>query len=116
MRFMNYTKQLLGGVTVCFLMAACGNNTSAPTAAAPAGGDSSGIKEETISFPADGANLQAFVVYNDSIKGKRPAVIVIPEWWGLNEYPKKRARMLARLGYVAMALDVYGDGKVADNP
>jgi dienelactone hydrolase len=117
MRFMNYTKQLLGGVTVCLLMAACGNNTSNPTAAAaPAGGDSSGIKEETISFPADGANLQAFVVYNDSIKGKRPAVIVIPEWWGLNDYPKMRARMLAKLGYVAMALDIYGDGKVAETP
>jgi dienelactone hydrolase len=113
---MNNTKQLLGGVTVCLLMAACGNNTSNPTAAAPAGGDSSGIKEETISFPADSANLQAFVVYNDSIKGKRPAVIVVPEWWGLNDYPKMRARMLAKLGYVAMALDIYGDGKVAETP
>jgi dienelactone hydrolase len=113
---MKDTKQLLGGVTVCLLMAACGNNTSNPTAAAPAGGDSSGIKEETISFPADSANLQAFVVYNDSIKGKRPAVIVVPEWWGLNDYPKMRARMLAKLGYVAMALDIYGDGKVAETP
>jgi dienelactone hydrolase len=109
-------KQLLGGLIVCMLMAACGNNTSNPTAAAPAGGDSSGIKEETISFPADSANLQAFVVYNDSVKGKRPAVIVIPEWWGLNDYPKMRARMLAKLGYVAMALDIYGDGKVAETP
>ena len=109
-------KQLLGGLIVCMLMAACGNNTSNPTAAAPAGGDSSGIKEETISFPADSANLHAFVVYSDSIKGKRPAVIVIPEWWGLNDYPKMRARMLAKLGYVAMALDIYGDGKVAETP
>lgn len=116
MRFINYTRQLLGGVAACLVMAACGNNTSNPTAAAPAGGDSSGIKEETISFPADSANLQAFVVYNDSIKGKRPAVIVIPEWWGLNDYPKMRARMLAKLGYVAMALDIYGDGKVAETP
>jgi dienelactone hydrolase len=116
MRFMKDKKQLLGGLIVCMLMAACGNNTSNPTAAAPAGGDSSGIKEETISFPADSANLHAFVVYSDSIKGKRPAVIVIPEWWGLNDYPKMRARMLAKLGYVAMALDIYGDGKVAETP
>ena len=113
---MNNTRQMLGGIAACLLMAACGNNTSNPTATAPGGGDSSGIKEETISFPADSANLQAFVVYNDSIKGKRPAVIVIPEWWGLNDYPKMRARMLAKLGYVAMALDVYGDGKVAETP
>jgi dienelactone hydrolase len=116
MRFMIHTKQLLGLVAFCMLMAACGNNSSNPTAAGLAGGDSSGIKEETISFPADSANLQAFVVYNDSIKGKRPAVIVIPEWWGLNDYPKMRARMLAKLGYVAMALDIYGDGKVAGTP
>jgi dienelactone hydrolase len=116
MRFMNNTRQLLGGVAACLLMAACGNNTSSSTATAAAGGDSSGIKEETISFSADSANLQAFVVYNDSVKGKRPAVIVIPEWWGLNDYPKMRARMLAKLGYVAMALDVYGDGKVAETP
>jgi len=116
MRTLNYTKQFLGSLLLSWLFTSCNNNTSNPTAAAPAGGDSSGIKEETISFPADGANLQAFVVYNDSIKGKRPAVIVIPEWWGLNDYPKMRARMLAKLGYVAMALDVYGDGKVAETP
>lgn len=116
MRFIKHTTQLLGGIAACILMAACGNNASNPTAAAPAGGDSSGIKEETISFPADSANLHAFVVYSDSIKGKRPAVIVIPEWWGLNDYPKMRARMLAKLGYVAMALDIYGDGKVAETP
>jgi dienelactone hydrolase len=115
MRKMNYTKQLLGSLLLSWLFTSCNNNASAPTTAA-AGGDSSGIKEETISFPADSANLQAFVVYNDSIKGKRPAVIVIPEWWGLNDYPKMRARMLAKLGYVAMALDVYGDGKVAETP
>jgi dienelactone hydrolase len=115
---MNYTKQMVGSVLLSFLMMACSNNPSTP-AAAPAGGDSTGgnsIKEETISIPADSANLQAFVVYDDSIKGKRPAVIVIPEWWGLNDYPKMRARMLAKLGYVAMALDVYGDGKVAETP
>jgi dienelactone hydrolase len=113
---MNYTKQLLASVLLPFLMTACSNNPNNPSAAAPAGGDSTGIKEETISFSADSANLQAFVVYDDSIKGKRPAVIVIPEWWGLNDYPKMRARMLAKLGYVAMALDIYGDGKVAATP
>ncbi len=90
-------------------------NQPKPPAVA-AGSDSSGIKEETISFPADSASLQAFVVYNDSIKGKRPAVIVLPEWWGMNDYTKMRARMLAKLGYVAMALDIYGDGKVAETP
>jgi dienelactone hydrolase len=95
---------------------ACNDEPKQAVATAAAKTDSSGIKEENISFMADSANLDAFVVYNDSVKGKRPAVIVIPEWWGLNDYPKMRARMLAGLGYVAMALDIYGDGKVADNP
>ena len=111
---MNYPKQILGSLLLTFLFSAC-NNESSKTPV-PAGGDSTGIKEETISFSSDSSSLQAYIVYNDSVKGKRPAVIVIPEWWGLNEYPKKRAVMLAKLGYVAMALDIYGDGKVADNP
>lgn len=115
MIFMNHSKHFLGGLMLACLLSAC-SNEPAKTPAAATGSDSSGIKEETISFPSDGASLQAFVVYNDSVKGKRPAVIVIPEWWGLNDYPKMRARMLARLGYVAMALDVYGDGKVAETP
>src|ERR1700744_3486431 len=113
MSSMNYPKQLLGSLLLAFLFTSCNNNPQATVNTAPTGTDSSGMREETISFPSDGANLQAFVVYNDSVRGKRPAVIVIPEWWGLNDYPKKRARMLAKLGYVAMALDVFGDGKVA---
>lgn len=113
---MNFPKQILGSLLLAFLFTSCNNNPPATVNTTPAGTDSSGTREETISFPSDGANLQAFVVYNDSVKGKRPAVIVIPEWWGLNDYPKKRARMLAKLGYVAMALDLFGDGKVAPNP
>lgn len=112
-------KQLLGGVLTVILLAACHTTPATTTTVAPAASpaaDSSGIREETLSFPADGANLRAFVVYNDSLKGRRPAILVLPEWWGLNDYPKMRARMLAKLGYFAMALDVYGDGKVADNP
>jgi dienelactone hydrolase len=112
---MRYFKIFPGALLLAGVFVACNNPESKPVAAAPAA-DSSAIKEETLSFPADSANLNAFVVYNDSVKGKRPAVIVLPEWWGLNDYPKMRARMLAKLGYVAMALDIYGDGKVADNP
>src|SRR4029079_17160087 len=47
---------------------------------------------------------------------KRPAIIVVPEWWGCTEYTRMRARMLAELGYIAIATDMYGDGKIADNP
>src|SRR5258708_34115866 len=79
------------------LFSAC-NDAPKQESTAPVADSTAAMKEETISFTADSATLHAFVVYNDSVKGKRPAVLVIPEWWGLNDYPKKRARELARLG------------------
>jgi len=74
------------------------------------------LKEENVTFSADGVNMNGFVVYDSSISGKRPGIIVVPEWWGLNDYAKFRARELAKLGYVAMAMDIYGDGKTAESP
>src|ERR1035437_3903649 len=74
------------------------------------------IKEETVSYKSGDVTLKGFVAYDQNIKGKRPVVLVIPEWWGLNDYPKMRARKLAELGYLAMAVDMFGDGKVATNP
>lgn len=103
---------------LCGPMAACNNNGQQATANTAATPDSSSavLKEQTISVNADGDTLICYVAYYDSIKGKRPAVLVIPEWWGLNEYPRMRARMLAQMGYVAMAVDMYGNGRVADSP
>lgn len=60
--------------------------------------------------------FNGYFAYDDSIKGGRPGVIVVHEWWGHNEYARKRARMLAKLGYSAIALDMYGDGKQASHP
>lgn len=115
MNFMNYLKMVTGSLLMSSLFTAC-NETPKQESTAPVADSVAAMKEETITFRSDSATLHAFVVYNDSVKGKRPAVLVIPEWWGLNDYPKKRARDLAKLGYVAMAVDLYGDGKVADNP
>jgi dienelactone hydrolase len=69
-----------------------------------------------IEYTADNVTLKGYLAYDNSLKDKRPAVIVVHEWWGVTDYPKKRAKMLASLGYVALAVDMYGDGKVADNP
>lgn len=74
------------------------------------------LKEETVSYKFDSSNRNNFVVYDENIEGKRPAVLVIHEWWGLNEYAKMRARELAKLGYIAMAVDVYGDDKMGEDP
>ncbi|MFZ5531557.1 MAG: dienelactone hydrolase family protein [Pseudomonadota bacterium] len=59
----------------------------------------------------DGTRLVGYYAYDDAIKGKRPGVVVVHEWWGLNDYARRRARELAELGYAALAVDMYGDGK-----
>lgn len=74
------------------------------------------IKEENVTYSADGVTFKGLVVYDQNVKGKRPGILVVHEWWGLNDYPKMRARKLAELGYIAMAVDMYGDGKIAANP
>ncbi len=69
-----------------------------------------------VSYQAGDTTLKGYVAYDDSFKGKRPAVLVVHEWWGHNEYARKRVRMLAELGYTALAVDMYGDGKQAHHP
>ena len=76
----------------------------------------SNIKEDSVSFTVGGKNYLGFAYYDANIKGKRPGILVIPEWWGLNDYPKSRAKQLAGLGYIAMAVDMYGDGKIGNDP
>jgi dienelactone hydrolase len=74
------------------------------------------LKEDTISLSIDNKNYVGYVAYDGNIQNKRPGIIVVPEWWGLNDYVKDRAKKLAELGYVALAIDMYGDGKVANDP
>ena len=74
------------------------------------------LKEDSIAFNVSGKNYTGLAVYDENIKGKRPGIIVVPEWWGLNDYTKSRAKQLAELGYFAMAIDMYGDGKLAADP
>lgn len=69
-----------------------------------------------VEYEADGVKMKGWLAHDDAIKGKRPGVLVVHEWWGLNDYAKKRASMLAEAGYVALAVDMYGDGRTADNP
>jgi len=71
------------------------------------------IKEDEFTYPADGTTLKGYVAYPENPKGKIPIVLVVPEWWGYTDYPKMRARKLAELGYIAMVVDMYGEGKVA---
>lgn len=74
------------------------------------------IRTEEVTYSGGGVEMKGLLAWDDSIKGKRPGILVVHEWWGHNEYPRKRAKMLAELGYTALALDLYGDGKTADHP
>jgi dienelactone hydrolase len=73
-------------------------------------------KEESVSYSADTVTMNGFVAYDSAGTGKLPVVLIVHEWWGLNDYIKSRARQLADLGYLAMAVDMYGNGRLADNP
>lgn len=74
------------------------------------------VKGEEITYISAGSTMKGYVAYKEHQEGKRPAIIVVPEWWGNNEYTRMRARMLADLGYIAIAVDIYGEGKQAANP
>ena len=74
------------------------------------------IITQEINYSADGTKMKGYLAFDDAIKGPRPGVLVVHEWWGHNEYARKRARMLAELGYTAFALDMYGNGQTASHP
>jgi Dienelactone hydrolase and related enzymes len=74
------------------------------------------VVTKTIAYDHDGKKMQGYLAYDDAKKGQRPAVLVVHEWWGLNDYTKSRTRQLAEMGYVAFAADMYGDGKTTTDP
>ncbi len=99
-------KHLLFGLTmIAMVMVVVG-----PAAAAPK------IEGKPVEYTAGGVTLKGYLAYDENVKDKRPGVLVVHEWWGQNEYVRKRARMLAELGYTALALDMYGEGKMAGHP
>lgn len=76
------------------------------------------IVTQAVSYEQAGAKLEGYLAYDDakSSSGKLPGVLVVPEWWGLNDYTKGRAEMLAKLGYVAFVADMYGAGVTTTDP
>lgn len=74
------------------------------------------IETKEINYSVNDTEYMGYLAYPEQIDAKLPVVLVVHEWWGHNAYARKRAEMLADLGYVAFALDMYGAGKVADHP
>lgn len=74
------------------------------------------IRGQEVGYSDGQITMKGYIAYDDSIEGKRPGVLVVHEWWGQNDHARSRARMLAAMGYTAMAVDMYGDGKTANHP
>jgi dienelactone hydrolase len=94
-------KTILGGLFMAVLIAT---------------GAQAEVRTERIEYKHGDTLLEGFLAYDDTVTGKRPGVLVVHEWWGLNDYAKRRAEQLARLGYVAFCLDMYGKRKVTADP
>ncbi len=94
-------KRVIAAVCLSWLM-------SAPLYAA--------VKGEEVQYKGGNVVMKGYLAYDDAVQGKRPGLLVVHEWWGHNEYARTRARMLAQMGYTALAVDMYGDGKTADHP
>jgi dienelactone hydrolase len=74
------------------------------------------VKTQEVDYSQDGTALQGVFAWDDAAHGKRPGVLVVHEWWGLNQHARNQAKRLAGAGYVAFALDMYGKGKVTTHP
>ena len=74
------------------------------------------IRGQEVSYSDGTVTMKGYLAYDDALEGKRPGVLVVHEWWGHNDYARSRARMLAAMGYTALAVDMYGDGRTASHP
>jgi dienelactone hydrolase len=83
---------------------------------AVAGVASAGLVEREVEYTDGATTMRGFLVYDDQKEGLRPGVLVVHEWWGHNEYARRRARELAEQGYIALAVDMYGEGRTAAHP
>lgn len=101
---------------VALCMTACNNQSSTSEGSGDSTAVQPTITEESLAIQADSVTLNSVVAFSDDTTAKKPIVLIVPEWWGLDDYVKDRARQLAELGYLAVGIDMYGGGKYADNP
>ena len=109
--------------SLCLAIASCGNQQSssantdtAQTAAVDSTKLTPSIKTDSVLYSSNGKQSKGYIAYDENKKGKLPVVVVIPEWWGVTNYTKSRARQLADLGYFAIDADLFGGGDTATNP
>lgn len=108
-------------VTVMFFALGCSKKEVAPVEPTPTEAETTptappDIRGEEVTYKAGDTTLVGYVAWDANKKGPRPGVLVVHQWWGHSDYVRKRARMLAELGYTALALDMYGEGRQATHP
>ena len=74
------------------------------------------IRTEDVTYSAGATNCKSYIAYDGAGGERRPGVLVVHEWWGLDDYIRGRARTLAEMGYTALAVDMYGNGQTAADP
>mgnify|MGYP000011036158 CR=1 FL=1 len=80
------------------------------------GGVHAQLQTETVDYNIRGQTFTGYIAWDDSVEGKRPGVLVVHEWWGHNAFVRKQAERLAKEGYTAMAVDMYGADRKAEHP
>jgi dienelactone hydrolase len=74
------------------------------------------VKGEFVNYTDGKTQLIGYIAWDDAIKGKRPGIIVVPDWWGHGMFVRVRADELAQSGYTAIVMDMYGNGKYVESP
>jgi len=107
---------MIASAALAFSVTACNNQPAASEHAADSTAAKPTITEESVTIQADSVTLNSIVAFSDDTTAKKPIVLIVPEWWGLDDYVKGRAKQLAELGYLALGIDFYGNGKTGETP
>lgn len=96
-------KRIIGGIVLMGVLAGAWNVSAA-------------VVGQDVEYSVGDVTLKGYLVFDDEVDFPRPGVLVVPEWWGQDDFARSRARQLAKDGYVALAVDMYGEGRVVDTP
>ena len=110
--------KLTYALLAALFMAACSTSTSETAEAEEEVVEAAvpNITGEETTYSTDSTTMNGYIAFDANDASKKPGILVVHEWWGHNDYSRQRADMLAELGYVALAVDMYGDGKQAAHP
>jgi dienelactone hydrolase len=99
------------------MLTACGQPESQTESSDQQGMDTTpSVVGEEISYSSGELTMNGYIAYDENMQGERPGILVVHEWWGHDEHARNSAEKLAELGYVALAVDMYGNGRMADHP